>query len=94
MKELLEHWVSYTFSPTIKVPNNATNFVESFNARIEKFKHKPMMSLLEHRRKTFMSTITKRFNAHQEWPSKVCPRIRMKLEIDSRQCIVTPTGRG
>jgi len=44
MKEPLERWAIYTSDPSTKVLNNTTNFVESFNVRIEKFRYKPVVS--------------------------------------------------
>ncbi|KAJ8427848.1 hypothetical protein Cgig2_012548 [Carnegiea gigantea] len=36
--EPVEHWARYTFLDHLKCPDNATNFVESFNEKIELFR--------------------------------------------------------
>jgi len=42
MNESLKHWSRYTFDTGMKDPDNTTNFVESFNALIGWYRHKPI----------------------------------------------------
>ena len=44
--------------------DNTTNFVESLNACIEKFRHQPIVPLLKHIRKKFMFIMDKRSEAY------------------------------
>ena len=34
MEEPIEHWVRFMFDQELKVPDNATNFMENFNGRL------------------------------------------------------------
>ncbi|KAJ8446525.1 hypothetical protein Cgig2_027487 [Carnegiea gigantea] len=60
MEEPLEHWAKYKFDPVIKIPNNTTNYMESFNGKIERFINKPIMTLLEEIRNKWMSNLARR----------------------------------
>ena len=95
--EPVELWARYTFPVDLKCPNNTTNFVESFNGKIELFRYKPIYILLEEVRRKFMKTIANRFNVAKTWVGHVVPRVKVmlrKIEMESRCCIVTPAGRG
>ena len=46
MEEETHLWASYKFDPDLKAPDNMINFVESFNAKIEKYRHKPIFTLI------------------------------------------------
>ncbi|KAJ8441647.1 LOW QUALITY PROTEIN: hypothetical protein Cgig2_019781 [Carnegiea gigantea] len=69
----------------LKFPDNTTNFVESFNWKIEKLRSKPIFTLLEEIRRKFMKTIAHRFKVPKSWPGVVVP---------NRECLVTPARRG
>ena len=60
--EPVELWARYTFPVDVKCPDNTTNFVESFNGKIELFRYKPIYILLEEIRRKFMKTIANQFN--------------------------------
>jgi len=63
MGEPVELWARYAFPISIKCPDNTTNFVESFNGKIELFKYKSIFIILDEIRRNFMKTIANRFNA-------------------------------
>ena len=93
----LQQWASYKFDPNLKAPDNTTNFVKSFNGKIEKYRQKPIFTLIEAVMEMFMSTIAKRADICQEWSGRVVPKIKTlltKLEVDSRCCTITPAGMG
>jgi len=46
MEEETHLWARYKFDPDLKAPDNMINFVESFNAKIEKYRHKPIFTLI------------------------------------------------
>ncbi|KAJ8452794.1 hypothetical protein Cgig2_014557 [Carnegiea gigantea] len=69
-----EPWAKYKFQADTKCPDNTTNFAESFNGKIEKFRYKPVWTLLEAIRKKFMSTIVRKFEIANGWSGKLCPR--------------------
>jgi len=46
MTENVELWARYTFPISVKCPDNTTNFVESFNEKIELFRYQPIFILL------------------------------------------------
>jgi len=97
MDEPVEHWARYTFDPEVKCPDNTTNFVESFNGKIEKFRYKPIFTLLEAVRRKFMKTIADRGSIAKQWKGKVVPRVKIllqKIAKESRACRLTPAGRG
>ncbi|KAJ8439595.1 hypothetical protein Cgig2_024182 [Carnegiea gigantea] len=71
--EPVENWARYTFPVHLKCPDNTTNFVESFNDKIELHRHKLVFTLLEEIRRKFMKTIANRFKAERECP-KLGPR--------------------
>ncbi|KAJ8422777.1 hypothetical protein Cgig2_008591 [Carnegiea gigantea] len=92
-----ELWARYKFQADTKCPDNTTNFVESFNGKIEKFRFKPVWTLLEAIRKKFMSIIVRKFEIANGWSGKLCPRVTIQLketEIAGRMCIIIPAGRG
>ncbi|KAJ8426704.1 hypothetical protein Cgig2_020691 [Carnegiea gigantea] len=92
-----ELWARYKFQADTKCPDNTTNFVESFNGKIGKFRYKPVWTLLEAIRKKFMSTIVRKFEITNGWSGKLCPRVTIQLketEIAGRMCIIIPAGRG
>ena len=85
-------WASYKFDIDLKVTDNTTNFMNSFNGKIEKYRHEPIFTLLEAVIEKFMSAIAKRAEICQEWSGKVVPKVKAlltKLEVDSRCCRVT-----
>lgn len=45
LKESVQNWARYTFPVELKCPDNTTNFVESFNGKIEKLRCKPIFTL-------------------------------------------------
>ncbi|KAJ8428956.1 hypothetical protein Cgig2_003287 [Carnegiea gigantea] len=57
LDELVEHQARYTFDPELKCPDNAANFIKSLNGKIEKYRYKPIFSLLEAVRRKFMQII-------------------------------------
>ncbi|KAJ8423236.1 hypothetical protein Cgig2_013488 [Carnegiea gigantea] len=68
----------------------------SFNGKIERFRHKPIMVLLEAILHKFMSIIAKRVEIAKEWNRRV-PKVTkqlLKLELDSRTYKVTPARMG
>ena len=80
----------------MKCPDNTTNFVESFNGKIEKLRYMPIFTFLEEIRRKFMKTIAHRFKAAKSWPSAVVLRVKLllvKAELSSRESLVTPAGR-
>ncbi|KAJ8444478.1 hypothetical protein Cgig2_024042 [Carnegiea gigantea] len=94
--ETVEHWARYTFPVHLKCPDNTTNFVESFNGKIELFRYKPVFTLLEEIRRKFMKTIANRFKVAKSWPGHVVPRVKMiitKTKLESRGCIITLASR-
>ncbi|KAJ8443418.1 hypothetical protein Cgig2_024195 [Carnegiea gigantea] len=62
------------FAKKYPVPDNITNFVKSFNGKIERFRHKPIMVLLEAILHKFMSIIAKRAEIAKEWTGRVVPK--------------------
>jgi len=93
--EPVENWARYTFPVHLKCPDNTTNFVESFNGKIELYRHKPIFTLLEEIRRKFVKTIANRFKVGKSWPGHVVPRVKMiitKTELESWGCVVTPAG--
>ena len=92
-----ELWTRYKFQADTKCRDNTTNFVESFNDKIKKFRYKLVFTLLGAIRKKFMSAIARKFEIVNGWSGKLCPRVTILLketEIQSRMCIIIPTGRG
>jgi len=97
MDEPIEHWARYTFDPEVKCPYNTTNFVESFNGKIEKFWYTPIFTLLEAVRRKFMKTIADKANIAKQWKGKVVPRVKLlpvKVAKESRACRLIPASRG
>ncbi|KAJ8433889.1 hypothetical protein Cgig2_004611 [Carnegiea gigantea] len=91
-EEPVENWARYLFPPELKCLDNTTNFVEFFNGKIKKLKHKPIFLLSEEIRRKFMKTIT-----HRVKPGVVVPRVKLllvKAELSSIECVVTPIGIG
>jgi len=89
MEEQTHLWTRYKFDTDLKAPGNTINFVESFNEKIEKYRYKPIFTLLEAIIEKFMSTIVKRAEICQEWSGRVVPKIKSlltKLELDNRCC--------
>ncbi|KAJ8431020.1 hypothetical protein Cgig2_003835 [Carnegiea gigantea] len=76
--EPVENWVRYTFPVHLKCPDNITNLVESFNGKIELYRHKPVFTLLEEIRRKFMKTIANRFNVERECPKLGPPPVQLK----------------
>ena len=96
MDEPIELWARYTFPISIKCLDNTTNFVESFNGKIELFRYKPIFILLEEIKRKFTKTIANRFNVAKTWIGHVLPRVKVmliKIELES-SCIATPASRG
>ena len=60
IEEPLEHWARYKFDPIIKIPDNTTNYVKSFNGKIERFRNKPIMTLLEEIRNKWMPNLARK----------------------------------
>ena len=97
MEEPTQDCARFMFDQELKVSDNTTDFVESFNGKIERFRHKPIMVLLEAILHTFMSIIAKRAEIAKEWTESVVPKVTkqlLKLELDSKTCRVTPAGMG
>ncbi|KAJ8422315.1 LOW QUALITY PROTEIN: hypothetical protein Cgig2_028200 [Carnegiea gigantea] len=69
LDELVKHWARYTFPVHFKCPDNTTNFVESFNVKIEPFRYKSIFTLLEEIRMKFIKTIANRFQVAKSWAS-------------------------
>ena len=74
MEEQTHLQARYKFDTELKAPDHTTNFVESFNGKIEKYRHKPIFTLLEAVMEKFMSTIAKRTEICQEWSGRVVPK--------------------
>lgn len=75
----------------MKCPNNTTSFVD-FNGKIEKYKYKPIFSLLEAIRRKFMQTIANKSRISKDWKGKVVPRVKLllvKVKKESRACRLT-----
>jgi len=92
MAEPIELWARYTFPVSVKCPDNTSNFVESFNGKIELFRYKPIFILLKEIRSKFMKTIANKFNVAKTWVGHVVPRVKVmltKTELESRSCKVT-----
>ncbi|KAJ8432916.1 hypothetical protein Cgig2_004590 [Carnegiea gigantea] len=71
--------------------------LESFNGKIEKYRHKPIFSLLEAIRRKSVQIITNRSGISKDWKGKVIPRVKLllvKVEKESRAYRLTPIGRG
>jgi len=86
------------FDQELKVLDNTTNFVESFNGtgKTETFRHKPIMAVLEAILYKFMSIIAKRAEIAKEWTGRVVFKVTkqlLKVELDSRSR-VTPARIG
>ncbi|KAJ8426558.1 hypothetical protein Cgig2_017074 [Carnegiea gigantea] len=97
LDEPLKHWARYTFDHELKYANNTTNFEESFNGKIKKYRHKQIFLLLEAIRRKFMQTIANRSRISKDWKGKVVPRVKLllvKAEKESRACRLTLAGRG
>ena len=95
--EPVEKWTNYTFPSELKCPDSTINFVESFNRKIEKLRYKPIFTFLEEIRRKFMKTIANRLKVAKSWPCVVVPRVKLllvKVELSSRECVVTPAGKG
>ncbi|KAJ8442134.1 hypothetical protein Cgig2_011324 [Carnegiea gigantea] len=43
----IEHWARFNFNPKVKYADNTTNFVESGNGEIEKYRYKSIFTMLE-----------------------------------------------
>ncbi|KAJ8448500.1 hypothetical protein Cgig2_012144 [Carnegiea gigantea] len=69
--EPIEHWARFTFDSEVKCPDNTTNFVESFNGKIKKYRRKPMFTMLEAVRRKFVQTITNRAKLANQWKGKI-----------------------
>ena len=67
----------------MKCPDSTTNFVESCNGKIEKFRYKPIFTLLLEIRRKFMKTIAHRVKL-----------LLVKAKLLSRECVVSLAGRG
>ncbi|KAJ8422692.1 hypothetical protein Cgig2_017054 [Carnegiea gigantea] len=96
-REPVENWARYTFPPKLKCPNNTTNFVESFNGKIEKLRHNPIFTLLEEIRRKFMKTTAYIFKVVNCWTTVMVSRVKLLLvkgKLSSRECLVTPARRG
>ncbi|KAJ8434692.1 hypothetical protein Cgig2_030262 [Carnegiea gigantea] len=85
----IEHWARFTFDPEVKCPNNTTNFVESFNGKIEKYRYKPIFTMLEAIRRKFMRTIINRAKL-----ANYVKLLLVKAKKESRGCRLTPTSKG
>ena len=97
MEEPLEHWARYKFDPAIKIPDDTTNYMESSNGKIERFRNKCIMTLLVEIRNKWMSNLARKAELASEWAGKVTPRVKTmlaKLEMDNRYCKVIPAGKG
>ena len=57
--------------------------MESFNGKIERFRHKPIMVLLKAILHKFMSIIAKRAEIAKEWARRVVPKVAKILKLDS-----------
>jgi len=71
--------------------------VEKFNSKIERFRYKHIMTLLEGVRNKWISNLARRAELASEWARKVTPKVKTmltKLEIDTRCCKVIPAGEG
>ncbi|KAJ8422476.1 LOW QUALITY PROTEIN: hypothetical protein Cgig2_016078 [Carnegiea gigantea] len=83
----------HTFDPELKCPDNTTNFVESFNGKIEKYRS----SQSSHCWKLLEGSLCKQLSRiSKDWKGKVVPRVKMllvKAEKESRAFRLTPTGR-
>jgi len=74
MEEQTHQWARYKFDTDLKARDNTTNFVESFNGKMEKYRHKLIFTFLEEVMEKFMSTIAKRTEICQEWSGRVVPK--------------------
>ena len=91
MEEPTKHWTRFMFEQELKVAYNTTSFVENCNGKIERFRHKPIMVLLEAILHTFMSITAKRAEIAKEWTVKVVLKVTkllLKLDLDSRTCLL------
>ncbi|KAJ8444446.1 hypothetical protein Cgig2_005968 [Carnegiea gigantea] len=71
--------------------------MESFNGKIEKFRNKTIMILLEKLRNKWMSNLARRAELASEWDGKVTPKVKTmlaKLKMDSRYCKIILAGKG
>jgi len=73
MEEPTEHWARFMFDQELKVPDNSTNFVKSFNVKIKRFRHKPIMVLLEVILHKFVCILAKRAEIAKEL--RVVPKL-------------------
>ncbi|KAJ8432614.1 LOW QUALITY PROTEIN: hypothetical protein Cgig2_032895 [Carnegiea gigantea] len=83
----------YTFNPELKCPDNTTNFVESFNGKIEKYRS----SQSSHCWKLLEESLCKQLSRiSKDWKGKVVPKVKMllvKAEKESKAFRLTPIGR-
>ena len=79
-----EYCCRYLFDVFSKIPNNYTNFVESFNNVINFFMYKCAFNICEQIRNKWKKWITKTRNTFAKWQSKFMPTIKAQLDIFGR----------
>ncbi|KAL2927480.1 Dihydrolipoyllysine-residue acetyltransferase component of acetoin cleaving system [Bienertia sinuspersici] len=94
----LNMWARFKFDPKICCADNTNNFIESFNATLGLDRIRPIMGLMEAKRRSCMVRIATRQAASEEWqPDDITPYAKEVLRIasdESRCCILHMSGRG
>ncbi|GAB4861938.1 hypothetical protein Ancab_037193 [Ancistrocladus abbreviatus] len=91
----LHLWARHKFSPMVKCDQVTSNFVESFNSKLEDFRSKPIMTMLEGLRRRCMTKLNDKREKAKAWQGYVCPRpskILSRNQLYARNCFPKPAG--
>ncbi|KAL9232176.1 hypothetical protein vseg_007315 [Gypsophila vaccaria] len=93
-----QQWSIHQFDPNVVCPHNTSNFVESFNALINKLREMPVLSMMEGIRTYYMEKFAKRMDkaAGMQYyePTPYAKEILEKNCSASRMCYVIRAGGG
>jgi len=79
MEEPVEYWCRHTFETTTKVPDNSTNFVESFNNVLDNCRDLPIFNVCEVIREKVCEWFVKRKAEAEGWTGRIVPSVKEKL---------------
>ncbi|KAL5770913.1 hypothetical protein ACOSP7_015067 [Xanthoceras sorbifolium] len=75
----VRHWSRHAFDGHVKSNLMTNNISEVFNSWIDKIRAKPVLTLLEELRRSFMNRIHKRHKEAKKWKTKIPPGVLAKL---------------